>query len=158
MALVYMGLGSNLGDKKKNIQSAIQALGKTIGGLVKCSSLYETAPWGFSSGHLFLNAAAIFRTELSPLEILDETERIERSLGRKEKSHNSQYTDRIIDIDILLYDQLVMKNGRIILPHPHLHERMFVLAPLEEIAPEAEHPILHHTIRELKSSLAQEQD
>lgn len=154
MALVYLGLGSNLGNRKDYILSAIQALEKILGKHVKCSSLYETAPWGFSSEHLFINAAVSYHTDLSPKEILDITKGIETTLGRTEKSHNNHYTDRVIDIDILLYDQMVIQEENLVIPHPRMHERMFVLEPLSEIDPNIIHPILHHSIEELKDSLS----
>ena len=155
MARVCLSLGSNLGPRETYLRKALQALDKELGSLVKCSSFYETLPWGFSSDSLFLNAAACFDTLLSPEEVLAVTQQIEKSLGRKEKSRQGQYADRCIDIDILLYDDKVMQTPDMILPHPHMAERMFVLEPLAEIMPHLLHPLLSKTILQLKEELAE---
>lgn len=155
MARVCLSLGSNLGPRETYLRKALQALDKELGSLVKCSSFYETLPWGFSSDSLFLNAAACFDTLLSPEEVLAVTQQIEKSLGRKEKSRQGQYADRCIDIDILLYDDKVMQTPDMILPHPHMAERMFVLEPLAEIMPHMLHPLLKKTILQLKEELAE---
>lgn len=155
MARVCLSLGSNLGPRETYLRKALQALDKELGSLVKCSSFYETLPWGFSSDSLFLNAAACFDTLLSPEEVLAVTQQIEKSLGRKEKSRQGQYADRCIDIDILLYDDRVMQTPEMILPHPHMAERMFVLEPLAEIMPHLLHPLLKKTILQLKEELAE---
>ena len=155
MARVCLSLGSNLGPRETYLRKALQALDKELGSLVKCSSFYETLPWGFSSDSLFLNAAACFDTLLSPEEVLAVTQQIEKSLGRKEKSRQGQYADRCIDIDILLYDDRVMQTPDMILPHPHMAERMFVLEPLAEIMPHMLHPLLKKTILQLKEELAE---
>ena len=155
MARVCLSLGSNLGPRETYLRKALQALDKELGSLVKCSSFYETLPWGFSSDSLFLNAAACYDTLLSPEEVLAVTQQIEKSLGRKEKSRQGQYADRCIDIDILLYDDRVMQTPDMILPHPHMAERMFVLEPLAEIMPHMLHPQLRKTIFQLKEELAE---
>ena len=155
MARVCLSLGSNLGPRETYLRKALQALDKELGSLVKCSSFYETLPWGFSSDSLFLNAAACFDTLLSPEEVLAVTQQIEKSLGRKEKSRQGQYADRCIDIDILLYDDRVMQTPDMILPHPHMAERMFVLEPLAEIMPHMLHPQFRKTILQLKEELAE---
>lgn len=155
MARVCLSLGSNLGPRETYLRKALQALDKELGSLVKCSSFYETLPWGFSSDSLFLNAAACFDTLLSPEEVLAVTQQIEKSLGRKEKSRQGQYADRCIDIDILLYNDKVMQTPDMILPHPHMAERMFVLEPLAEIMPHLLHPLLRKTILQLKEELAE---
>ena len=155
MARVCLSLGSNLGPRETYLRKALQALDKELGSLVKCSSFYETLPWGFSSDSLFLNAAACYDTLLSPEEVLAVTQQIEKSLGRKEKSRQGQYADRCIDIDILLYDDRVMQTPDMILPHPHMAERMFVLEPLAEIMPHLLHPLLRKTILQLKEELAE---
>ena len=155
MARVCLSLGSNLGPRETYLRKALQALDKELGSLVKCSSFYETLPWGFSSDSLFLNAAACFDTLLSPEEVLAVTQQIEKSLGRKEKSRQGQYADRCIDIDILLYDDRVIETPDMILPHPHMAERMFVLEPLAEIMPHLLHPLLKKTILQLKEELAE---
>ena len=155
MARVCLSLGSNLGPRETYLRKALQALDKELGSLVKCSSFYETLPWGFSSYSLFLNAAACFDTLLSPEEVLAVTQQIEKSLGRKEKSRQGQYADRCIDIDILLYDDRVIETPDMILPHPHMAERMFVLEPLAEIMPHLLHPLRKKTILQLKEELAE---
>ena len=155
MARVCLSLGSNLGPRETYLRKALQALDKELGSLVKCSSFYETLPWGFSSDSLFLNAAACYDTLLSPEEVLSVTQQIEKSLGRKEKSRQGQYADRCIDIDILLYDDRVIETPDMILPHPHMAERMFVLEPLAEIMPHMLHPQLRKTILQLKEELAE---
>jgi len=149
MSYVYLSLGSNLGNRKQYIQKAIKALGKTIGELTKCSSFYETVPDGFPSENNFLNVAAVFETSLQPAEILQHTEQIEKQLGRTEKSHDRQYADRCIDIDILMYDDQVINTPRLTIPHPMMHKRTFVLEPLNEIAPDILHPILKENIETL---------
>ena len=155
MARVCLSLGSNLGPRETYLRKALQALDKELGSLVKCSSFYETLPWGFSSDSLFLNAAACYDTLLLPEEVLAVTQQIEKSLGRKEKSRQGQYADRCIDIDILLYDDRVIETPDMILPHPHMAERRFVLEPLAEIMPHLLHPLLRKTILQLKEELAE---
>ena len=130
---VYLGLGTNLGDKHANILRAIEEIEKLIGTVARQSAFYETAPWGFDSPHQFVNAAACVQTNLSPREVLVTTQRIEREMGRKEKSVDGQYHDRIIDIDILLYDDEHIDEPDLKIPHPLMHERDFVMVPLREI-------------------------
>ena len=129
----YLSLGTNLGDKENNLLSAISEIERRIGPVRAQSAFLATEPWGFDSQNTFLNAAIRIETKFSPLELLDETQQIERDLGRKHKSVNGQYHDRIIDIDILLYDDLHISTPRLTIPHPHMYERDFVLIPLKEI-------------------------
>ena len=149
MATVYLGLGTNLGDKEANLRTAIYKLQERIGKQVSLSSFYETAPWGFKSDHSFLTAAIGLETNLSPLEVLHITQEIEKELGRKKKSVNGSYSDRLIDIDILLYDNLVLQTPELTVPHPLMTERDFVMKPLIEIAGNAIHPTLQKTLSEL---------
>ena len=149
MAKVYIGLGTNLGDKEQNLRMSIKKIEERIGNVVSLSAFYATAPWGFSSENSFLNAAVCVETTLLPLQVLEETQRIERELGRTEKSVNGLYADRLIDIDLLLYDDRVMDAEGLILPHPLMTERRFVMEPLSEIAPDVVHPVLHKTMKEL---------
>ena len=128
-----MGLGTNLGDKHANILKAIDEIEKLIGTVVRQSAFYETAPWGFDSPHQFVNAAVCVQTKLSPRELLATTQGIERLMGRKEKSVDGQYHDRIIDIDILLYDEVHIDEPDLKIPHPLMHGRDFVMVPLREI-------------------------
>lgn len=129
---VYLGLGSNLGDRHTLLLKAIELLAQHVGRLVRCSSFIETEPWGFASEHRFLNAVALFRTTLTPHELLTATQDIERQLGRREKS-NGTYHDRPIDIDILLYGDAVIDEPDLKIPHPRMQERDFVMRPLREI-------------------------
>ena len=129
----YLSLGTNLGDKENNLLSAISEIERRIGPVRAQSAFLATEPWGFDSQNTFLNAAIRIETKFSPHELLDETQQIERDLGRKHKSVNGQYHDRIIDIDILLYDDLHISTPRLTIPHPHMHERDFVIIPLKEI-------------------------
>ena len=145
----YLGLGTNIGNRKENLMRAIEALSLALGPCTACSSFIETAPWGFESENSFLNCAVAFETELPPLQLLDTTEKIERELGRTQKSHGGSYHDRIIDIDILLYGDEVVKCQRLTIPHPLMHKRDFVLEPLAQIAPDAIHPIFGKSIAEL---------
>ena len=147
--MVYLGLGTNLGDKEQNLRMSIKKIEERIGNVVSLSAFYATAPWGFSSENSFLNAAVCVETTLLPLQVLEETQRIERELGRTEKSVNGLYADRLIDIDLLLYDDRVMDAEGLILPHPLMTERRFVMEPLSEIAPDVVHPVLHKTTKEL---------
>lgn len=149
MATVYLGLGTNLGDKEANLRTAIYKLQERIGKQVSLSSFYETAPWGFESDHSFLNAAIGLETSLSPIEILHITQEIEKELGRTKKSVNGSYSDRLIDIDILLYDTLVLQTPELTIPHPLMTERDFVMNPLIEIAGNVIHPTLQKTLSEL---------
>ena len=147
--MVYLGLGTNLGDKEQNLRMSIKKIEERIGNVVSLSAFYATAPWGFSSENSFLNAAVCVETTLLPLQVLEETQRIERELGRTEKSVNGLYADRLIDINLLLYDDRVMDAEGLILPHPLMTERRFVMEPLSEIAPDVVHPVLHKTMKEL---------
>lgn len=149
MATVYLGLGTNLGNKEANLRTAIYKLQERIGKQVSLSSFYETAPWRFESDHSFLNAAIGLETSLSPIEILHITQEIEKELGRTKKSVNGSYSDRLIDIDILLYDTLVLQTPELTIPHPLMTERDFVMKPLIEIAENVIHPTLQKTLSEL---------
>ena len=128
-----MSLGANLGDRETNIKLAIKQISEQIGPVVRQSALLETAPWGFNSTNTFINAAVCSQTSLSPREVLKATQDIERALGRTQKSTDGQYHDRPIDIDILLYDDLHVNEPDLVIPHPHMNERQFVLQPLNEI-------------------------
>jgi 2-amino-4-hydroxy-6-hydroxymethyldihydropteridine diphosphokinase len=139
---VYLGLGSNLGDREENIKRAIALIHERVGEVVRQSSLIETDPWGFESDHPFLNGVILCETVCTPRQVLKATQKIERELGRKKKttllSHLSPltshlYSDRPIDIDILLYDDLTVNEPDLKIPHPLMHERDFVMIPLNEI-------------------------
>ncbi len=130
---VYLGLGSNLGNRKENIDEAMRMIGEEVGIVERRSSNIETEPWGFSSPNRFVNAAVRCLTALSPRELLMATQAIERKMGRTGKSKDGQYHDRIIDIDILMYDDITVNEADLKIPHPLMAEREFVLKPLKEI-------------------------
>ncbi len=150
---VYLGLGTNTGNKNENLTRAIELLSLALGSPVALSGIIESEPWGFESENRFLNCVAAFDTTFSPTLLLDTTEEIERTLGRTRKSLNGQYSDRIIDIDILFYGNEIIESERLTIPHPLLHKRDFVLLPLQEIAPLLVHPRLHKKIEELAKEL-----
>lgn len=131
--IAYLSLGSNLGDRHATMQQAILLLGKQAGTVDRVSSAIETEPWGFESANKFLNMCVRITTTLSPEQLLVTTKDIELQLGRTTKSVNGQYHDRPIDIDILTYDDLHINTPSLTLPHPHMHERDFVMIPLREI-------------------------
>ena len=147
---VYLGLGTNLGDKEANLHTTVQQINMRIGKVTSLSAFYVTAPWGFSSEHSFLNAACCVDTSLSPFEVLEKTQSVERDLGRTKKSVDGNYSDRLIDIDLLLYGDLILDTPALTLPHPLMHKRRFVMEPLAEIAPKVVHPVLKQTMEYLK--------
>ena len=133
MHTVYLGIGTNIGDRRRNIAEAVRLIGERIGTVRRLSSLIETEPWGFTSSNMFVNAAACVDTSLTPRGVLEATQAIERELGRTRKSTDGQYHDRLIDIDILMYDDLHIDEPDLKIPHPLMHERDFVMRPLGEI-------------------------
>ena len=153
--VIYLGLGTNQGDKEENLKRAIEMLSLALGTYTSLSSFIETEPWGFESQNSFLNCVVAFRTTLPPMELLETTEKIERELGRTAKSNGGVYHDRIIDIDILLYGNEIINTERLTVPHPLMHERDFVLNPLCEIAPQAIHPVIGKSIAEIKELYVQ---
>lgn len=152
MAIVYLGLGTNIGNRRGNLVKAAALLAERVGDILALSGFMETEPWGFESENLFLNAAIKMETPLTPDELLSATQAIEREMGREKKSDGT-YHDRVIDIDILLYDNRVIEHPGLIVPHPLMQERLFVMAPLAEIAPFERHPLLGQTFIELADSL-----
>ena len=143
--ITYLGLGSNLGsDKSHNLRQAIHLINEQAGHVLACSSFIESIPWRFVSDNTFLNAVITIDTPHTPHKLLDIIQSIEREMGRTHKTINQDYTDRIIDIDILLYGHEVIRDADLTIPHPLIMQREFVYRPLFEIAPEAEH--LLHTI------------
>ncbi|MBP5259900.1 MAG: 2-amino-4-hydroxy-6-hydroxymethyldihydropteridine diphosphokinase [Paludibacteraceae bacterium] len=146
---VYLGLGGNLGDRNALLDQAESLLNQRAGRIIQRSSRYETEPVGFVSSHPFLNEVVALETPLEPLELLDCTEGIEQELGRRHKSLNGRYTDRPMDIDLLLAGDRLIDLPRLTVPHPRMHERKFVLEPLAEIAPELIHPGLQRSIQDL---------
>ncbi|MDY0153736.1 MAG: 2-amino-4-hydroxy-6-hydroxymethyldihydropteridine diphosphokinase [Prevotella sp.] len=130
---VYLGLGSNIGNRKRNMREAVQYMESLIGTVTRQSALYETEPWGFESPNLFINMCVCVETPLAPRQLLEATQEIEKRMGRVGKSENHEYQDRIIDIDILLYDDLTVDEPDLKIPHPLMNEREFVMNPLNEI-------------------------
>lgn len=145
MAIAYLALGTNIGNKRRNMITAAALLAERVGDVLALSGFYETEPWGFQSENTFLNAALRLETSLSPLELLKATQQIEVEMGRTQKS-NGTYHDRIIDIDLLLYDDLILQTPELTLPHPLMQDRRFVMEPLLEIAPSVVHPVFKKTI------------
>jgi len=158
MALVYLGLGSNLGDRVGYIQQATSLLsGDDNIKLVSTSSFYETEPWHFKTDNWFVNAIVAISTTYTPLELLQVCLRIENQLGRDRKNE-SGYNDRTIDIDIIFYDNQIInevdEQGReLTIPHPRMHERAFMLVPMLEVAPTLVHPVLNKTITDIYEEL-----
>jgi len=152
MAELFILLGGNVGDKAKIFEHTIKLIGESIGVITKRSSVYETESWGFEAD-LFWNQVIIINTKLNPIEILHLTQSIEVAMGRSKKQakHNksNHYSDRIIDIDLLFYDQLLLNTPELTIPHSKIGERLFVLVPLNELESEKYHPVLGMTIKEL---------
>ena len=146
---VYLSLGTNLGEREINLSRAEVLISQRIGQVILSSSNYQTKPVDFVSQNDFINKVILVRTSLSALNILEETKKIEGLLGREKKSHNGLYSDRTIDIDILYMDNEIIDFRDIQIPHPRLHERLFVLEPLNEIAPSFRHPILQKNTSEM---------
>lgn len=137
---VYLGLGSNLGDCRKNLERAIRLIADRVGAVTRQSSFIETEPWGFESENRFLNAVILCETTQTPREVLRLTQQIERDMGRRKVVGGGLtvdgqriYSDRIVDIDILLYDDLTVDEPDLKIPHPLMHQRDFVMIPLKEI-------------------------
>ena len=138
MHQVYLGLGSNLGDRETTVLEAVKLIDERVGHVARRSSLIETEPWGFQSENKFLNAVILCETSLTPRQVLMATQKIERELGKRkahatERRQNAMFKDRPIDIDILLYDDLKVDEPDLKIPHPLMHERDFVMQPLNEI-------------------------
>lgn len=146
---VYLGLGTNLGDKEQNLRVAAQKIEEQVGKIISLSAFYATAPWGFESENSFLNAAICVDTQQSPRQVLLSAQQIEREIGRTTKTTGQVYADRLIDIDLLMYDDLIVQEDDFILPHPLMHKRLFVMQPLAEIAPNLRHPLLGETMLEI---------
>ena len=143
--MVYLALGTNLGNRAANLKEAIASLPPQMEVKAK-SDVYETQPWGYADQPMFLNQVVRAETYLKPEPLLRHLKRLEIALGRKPSFENGP---RLIDIDILFYDDLVLYSNALVIPHPHLHERGFVLVPMLDIAPDLEHPVKKKTIREL---------
>jgi 2-amino-4-hydroxy-6-hydroxymethyldihydropteridine diphosphokinase len=150
MKIIFLGVGSSLNNREHNLKEAVVKINDYIGLVVLSSSVYETEPWGFQSEDEFLNMVVKVETKLAPYELLDKISMIESQLGRIRTE--KQYTSRVIDIDILFYDDLTINDANLKIPHPLLHDRRFVLVPLCEIDPEFVHPVLNKPILSLLNS------
>jgi 2-amino-4-hydroxy-6-hydroxymethyldihydropteridine diphosphokinase len=148
--IIYLSLGSNLADRVQNLNTAVERLG-ALGKVVAISSLYETEPVGYADQPWFLNCAVKLSTEKMPKQLLSRILDLEQKMGRRRIQKNGP---RIIDIDILLFGHSIVNTQTLVVPHPEMHNRRFVLEPLAEIAPDERHPILKRTIRELRDGLA----
>lgn len=146
--IVYLALGSNVGDRLTNLKEAIAALTPQMDVKAK-SQVYETPPWGYADQPKFLNQVVRAKTYLAPEPLLKHLKRVEVALGRKESFPNGP---RLIDLDILFYDDLVLYSPALTIPHPRLHERAFVLLPLMDLDPELVHPIHKKSVREMLAS------
>lgn len=146
---VYLGLGTNLGDRLVNLAQAVRSL-SGFSSLQAVSPVYETPPWGFTDQPPFLNLAVQIVTNLKPTALLRRLKKIEVQLGRKP---SFRYGPRLIDIDILFYGSQVWQSADLVIPHPHLHQRAFVLVPLADLAPWFLHPLLHQTVAELLAQI-----
>lgn len=160
MARVALLLGGNLGDVKRTLQTAQQLINSRVGAVLRCSHRYESESWGFRSTDRFSNQALEVSTDLTPYEVLDACQAIERELGRnraaeavEKASSGVPYCSRPIDIDLIFYDDEVLSDERLTLPHPRLAEREFALVPLNEIMRQRRHPVTGQTIGEMLSTL-----
>lgn len=152
---IILALGSNLGNKRQNIAFALNQIEERIGSITSLSALYDTLPVGFYSTHNFVNCVCEVDTNLNISDLFSITQEIEKEMGRSNKSTNANYSDRIIDIDLIMAGNLILQTERLTIPHPLFHTRDFVLMPLCEIAPERIHPVIGKTIRRLKEELDQ---
>ena len=150
---VLLALGSNLGDKQKNIEDTLEKIEERIGRITSLSALHITNPVGFQSANIFVNGACEVTTKLEIFTLFSITQDIEKELGRSTKSSNGLYSDRIIDIDIVMADNLIVNTAELTIPHPLFHLRNYMLAPLCEIAPEKIHPLFGKTLRQLMDEL-----
>jgi 2-amino-4-hydroxy-6-hydroxymethyldihydropteridine diphosphokinase len=151
MALVYLGLGSNLGDRVANIEKAYELIAeRAIGTLLRKSPFYETAPIGCDSPLKFVNAVVEIMTDIAPIELLSKLREVEYELGRKRTSDKN--SPRTIDIDILLYDFIVINEAELTIPHPELLKRLFVIKPIVDIKPDLLHPVAQKSVQELLES------
>lgn len=143
MHKVYLGLGGNIGNKQFNFRKVFELIDQQLGKIQSKSSLYETPPWGFQTENNFWNSIVMIETLFSPVDLLKHIHQIEGLFQREQSEEN--YASREMDIDILYYDDIYMETETLIIPHPRMHQRKFVLVPLVEIAPDLKHPLLRMT-------------
>ncbi len=148
--IAHLSIGTNIGDKKQNLSTAVNMLNELCGKVTKQSSIYETSAWGFESSNSFYNIAVELNTKLLPQKLLDKLFLIENKIGRKRTG--TGYTDRLIDVDILFYENETITTDKLQIPHPLLQARNFVLYPLCEINPDFKHRKFNKTIQELKDN------
>ncbi|NOX19921.1 MAG: 2-amino-4-hydroxy-6-hydroxymethyldihydropteridine diphosphokinase [Nitrospirae bacterium] len=153
MVDVYIGVGSNLGDRLSNCKKAIKELSRNALKILKVSTVYESKPWGVTEQPAFLNLVVYGQTKLTPYELLGRLKGIESTLGREE---TYRWGPRVIDLDILFYGDQIINGKELIVPHPYLTERIFVLKPLSEIAPELRHPLTGKTVLEYLNDVEKE--
>lgn len=144
---IFLGIGGNIGKKESNFKKTYTLIETKLGKIIKKSSVYETPPWGFHAEGDFWNQVLIIKSDLSPEQLLTEIHGIENLFERKKAK--GKYSSREMDIDILYYDNIFMETGELIIPHPLIQQRLFVLVPLTEIAPDLEHPLLRFTSRQM---------
>ena len=154
MKLIYLSLGSNLGLREQYLEEAIKLIQSRIGEPVSISPVYESEPWGYSSNNKFCNCCLSVRSSLDPLKLLDCILEIEKEMGRERDEAETGYSDRIIDIDLLFYENLVMAHPRLNIPHPAIANRKFILVPLNDIAPEMIHPVSGITVKQMLQQCA----
>ncbi|OUQ52700.1 2-amino-4-hydroxy-6-hydroxymethyldihydropteridine diphosphokinase [Alistipes sp. An116] len=164
MARVALLMGGNLGDVKRTLQTAQQLINSRVGAVLRCSHRYESEAWGFRSSTRFSNQALEVSTDLTPHEVLDACQAIERDLGRnraaeaiEKATSGAAYCSRPIDIDVIFYDDVVLSDERLTLPHPRLAEREFALVPLNEIMHQRRHPVTGLTVGEMLERLRNEE-
>ncbi len=153
--MMYLLLGANLGDRIHTLRRAVDLIAERVGAITNASGLYETAPWGVADQPTYLNQVLMVDTELKPEDVLTRTQAIEQELGRVRLE---KWGARVIDIDILYYDQLILQTETLTIPHPYLHQRRFTLVPLADIAPDFVHPVLQKTTIELLAECEDEGD
>ncbi len=147
---VYLSIGGNLGNRAKNLAACRRSIREQIGEIVEASSIYESESWGFSHPHDFYNQVLHVKTNLKPVEILKKIQSIESSMGRiRSKNKHQAYEGRLIDIDILLFEQVVLQEQNLKIPHPHMQSRNFVMIPLVEIGEALIHPVVQKSMKEI---------
>lgn len=140
MKNIFLGIGTNLGNREANLYEAVTRITELTGSIVALSSVYETDPWGFQSDNRFLNMVIKIETDRSPHGLMEEIFLIEENMGRVRSGN--QYSSRVIDIDILLFNNLIIEEKNLVIPHPRMHQRRFVLVPMCEIGGDIFHPVL----------------